>query len=200
MKLSPRTIRQQVTEQIRDLVIEGKFEPGQPLREVEFARELGVSRGPVRDAFLQLAQEGLLAYHTNRGVTVNDPPDPANRAFIVSLRQQIECHVARSGLEDLGEEGLGRIEESLEQLRAACQTGDAVAVAQADVRFHETLVRELGGESFLTIWRWLCTQMLMAYTRLENYDDVYREHVEIFEAVRSGQQSRVERALEHNIQ
>ena len=54
-----RTIREQVTNQIRDEVVAGNLPAGHPLREGELAERFGVSRGPIRDAFLQLSQEGF---------------------------------------------------------------------------------------------------------------------------------------------
>ncbi|MDP6721301.1 MAG: GntR family transcriptional regulator, partial [Pirellulaceae bacterium] len=97
MAVIARTIREQVTNQIRDDLVAGNFPDGCVLREAELAKRFGVSRGPIRDAFLQLTQEGFLAYEANRGVRLREPPDPENREFIVSLRIQIETFVIRKG-------------------------------------------------------------------------------------------------------
>ncbi len=102
----PQTIREQVTSQIRDELVSGNFPAGATLRESELAERFGVSRGPIRDAFLQLSHEGFLAYQANRGVTVRHPPDPADREFITSLRKQVETHVIRKGLVRLSDESL----------------------------------------------------------------------------------------------
>ncbi len=200
MKIISRTIREQVTDQIRDQVIKGTLQPGQALRETEFAKKFGVSRGPVRDAFLQLAQEGLLAYEANRGVTVNTPPDPKNRTFITSLRQQIECYVIKTGLKNLTEAGLTKIEEALADLQAACSSGSTSRVAQADLAFHETVLLECGGSEFLATWKGLCSQMLMTYARLDNYDDVYAEHLAIVEALKQKKTALAQKAIKENIQ
>ena len=77
-----RTIREQVTNQIRDEVVAGKLPAGQPLREGHLAERFGVSRGPIRDAFLQLSQEGFLVYQANRGVTVRKPPEQGHRELM----------------------------------------------------------------------------------------------------------------------
>ncbi len=200
MTLLPRTIRDQVTEQIRDEVVAGAFPPGQPLREVEFARRFGVSRGPVRDAFLQLAKEGILAYQANRGVTVRQPPKPENRELMVSLRRQIECFVVERGVGSLQRDGLARLVERLENLRVACESADAAAVARRDIEFHETLLVLCGGEDFVPVWKWLCSQMLLAYSRLDDYEQVYQEHAAILEAIRAGKKTAVLASLEANVQ
>ena len=200
MRVHPRTIREQVTDHIREQVVAGELIPGQALRETQFAERLGVSRGPVRDAFLQLTQEGLLAYRANRGVTVSHPPRVENRELIVSLRQQIEQFVIERGRDQLDDTAWSRLETSLLELRDACDTGDAAAVARHDVAFHETLLTLCRGDDFLPIWKWLCSRMLITYTRLNNYDAVHREHVEILEAIRSGKTSTIAAALTANVQ
>ena len=86
MAAMARTIREQVTNQIHDDLVARNVPQGSVLRETERARRFGASRGPIRDAFLQLSQEGFLAYEANRRVKLRQPPGPENRGFIVSLR------------------------------------------------------------------------------------------------------------------
>lgn len=194
-----RTVRQQVTDRLRQEVIAGRFAAGQMLREAALAEEFGVSRGPIRDAFLQLTQEGLLVYQAHRGVTVRPPPDPKNRRLIVSLRRRIECTWVRQGMHSITETGWQQIDQALKQLRLACLGGEVGEIAQCDLAFHEAILVACGGESFVPMWRWLCSQMLMAYSRLENYEQVYLEHERIAEALRSGDRSEATRALKANI-
>ena len=190
-----RTIREQVTNQIRDDVVAGTFSAGEPLREGELAERFGVSRGPIRDAFLQLSQEGLLAYQANRGVTVRQAPDANNRDFVVSLRQQIECYVVERGYSKPVNGSWASVEAALENLRTACGTGNVADVAKSDMAFHEAILVACDGEEFLPVWKWLCSQMLLAYTRLENYEAVYDEHRAIFEAAKSGKKQELVTAI-----
>ena len=195
-----RTIREQVTDQIRDDVVSGKFPAGQALRESELAERFGVSRGPVRDAFLQLSQEGFLAYQANRGVTVRNPPDSEDHEFLVSLRQQIECHVIKRGLEKINEADWKQLEKALVELESACQTEAVVKVAKADMKFHEEILEACGGTEFLPLWKKLCSQMLLGYSRLENYAEIHAEHASILEALKSGRTNAVTTAIIANIQ
>ena len=199
MSTIPRTIREQVTDRIRDQVVAGDFPVGEPLREIELAEKFGVSRGPIRDAFLQLSQEGFLAYQANRGVTVRRPPEKANHDFIVSLRQQIESHVVRRGLAELTTDALAVIGAALATLQDACDRGDVAAIAKCDMAFHEAVLVGCGGNDFLPVWKLLCAQMLLAYSRLENYQQVYDEHAAIFAAIASGKKRAVVAAIKENI-
>ena len=200
MASSPLTIREQVTNRIRDDVVAGNFPPDQPLREAELARRLGVSRGPVRDAFLTLSQEGLLAYQANRGVRVRRPPDPEHRTFIVSLRRQIECYIVGRGFGAMRGGALGPVEAALDELEAACAGRDVGRVARYDVAFHEAILVACGSSEFLPAWKWLCSQMMLTYTRLDDYRDVFEEHLRIARAIRDGRKQACLAALKANLQ
>ena len=58
------------TELIREAIIDGRLEPGERLKEEELARQLGISRTPIREALLMLQVEGLITAEPNRGATV----------------------------------------------------------------------------------------------------------------------------------
>ncbi|MBB3206738.1 DNA-binding GntR family transcriptional regulator [Rhodopirellula rubra] len=180
MSIQPKTVREQVTNQIRDDLLSGRFEAGSMLREIELASRFGVSRGPVRDAFIQLSHEGYLAYYANRGVMVRHPPNPEDRKFITAIRQDIETHVVLKGASQVTEESLKVVEVALDRLKAACDAGKATVIALRDVEFHESVLIACGGDDMLGAWRQLCSRMLLTYTRHENYAQTYREHFEIF--------------------
>tara|TARA_R110002049_G_scaffold2750_1_gene21305 strand:- start:354 stop:956 length:603 start_codon:yes stop_codon:yes gene_type:complete len=199
MELSPRTIREQVTNQIRNDLVSGRFEAGTMLREAELVNRFGVSRGPVRDAFIQLSHEGFLAYYPNRGVMVRQPPNPDDRPFIMSLRVQIETHAIERGCETVSDAGLQKVEAALAELKTACESQSAPAIALHDVEFHESIVIACGCEDLVPAWRQLCSRMLMAYSRLNNYDEAYSEHVEIFECLRSRNTKATIKAVKSNI-
>lgn len=193
------SIREQITGKIRDELVAGNFEAGRPLRETQMAKRYGVSRGPIRDAFLQLSQEGFLAYHSNRGVTVRHPPALEDRSFVASLRAQIELHIVRTGFEKLTPENHSLIATALKGLRRACSSEDVIEVAKADMEFHRSILQECGGEDFIQTWRQLCARMLLTYSRLESFEEAYAEHEEIFELIKKRDLKKTLKAIERNI-
>ena len=199
MPIVPKTVREQVTNQIRDELVSGRFEAGTMLREIELAQRFGVSRGPVRDAFIQLSHEGFLAYHANRGVMVRQPPKPEDREFITSLRRQIETHIIENGITHLTDDGILRIQRGLEELREACESGEATRIALRDIEFHESILIACGGEDLVGAWRQLCSRMLLTYSRLSNYEEAYEEHVAIFESLKEKKLQPVIDAITANI-
>jgi DNA-binding GntR family transcriptional regulator len=63
-------MRESVGDAIRQALYDGRFGPGQSLSEAALAAEMSISRGPVREALLLLAQEGLVIHSPNRGFSV----------------------------------------------------------------------------------------------------------------------------------
>ena len=193
------SIREQITGKIRDELVAGNFEAGLPLRETQMAKRFGVSRGPVRDAFLQLSQEGFLAYHSNRGVTVRHPPALEDRSFVASLRAQIESYIVHKGFEKLTPESHKQIAVALAGLKQACSDKDVIEVAKADMEFHRSILQECGGDDFIQTWRQLCARMLLTYSRLKSFDEAYAEHEEIFELIKKKDLKKTLSMLERNI-
>ena len=65
--------------------------------------------------------------------------------------------------------------------------------------FHEVILVACGGDDFLSVWKLLCTQMLLTYTRLDNFQQVYDEHVAILAALKSGRKQVLIAAIKANI-
>jgi DNA-binding GntR family transcriptional regulator len=82
------------TELIREAIIDGRLLPGQRLKEEELARELGISRTPVREALLVLQSEGLVDAEPNRGAAVR-AHDAADLDDLYQLRALLEGYAAR---------------------------------------------------------------------------------------------------------
>jgi DNA-binding GntR family transcriptional regulator len=68
--LKRRTVTSDVTDFVRQKIIDGSYRGGEQIRQEPLAAELGVSRIPVREALLQLEAEGLVNIHTHRGAMV----------------------------------------------------------------------------------------------------------------------------------
>lgn len=194
-----RTIRQQIADSLRASVIAGDYQPGDPLREVELAERFGVSRGPVRDALLQLTQEGLLVHQRNSGARVGLPPTPETRELIVGLRRQLETYVVRTRFEAFTDEDRARVKRALMGLRAACEAADAGAIVEADVAFHQGIVEAGGQSDLMPIWTLMCASMRFEYSRLDDHMQIYAEHEAIVSAMESGEKQAMIKALEANL-
>lgn len=141
-----KTITTQAMEQIRQLIFDGELAAGSDHLESELADRLGMSRTPVREATLMLAQQGLLEVRPRKGV----------RIATLSLKDMVEIYAILTELESLAAEeaaekgysdkDLAALKQSIEAMEEALKREDREAWAIADDAFHTELVR-LGGNS-----------------------------------------------------
>src|ERR671935_2862006 len=87
--LENRTLWQRVHERLREQIFSGELEPGAELAEVALSEQLGVSRGPVREALGRLASEGLVTVRPRRGAVVRS----------LSAEEFLEAYQVREALE-----------------------------------------------------------------------------------------------------
>lgn len=195
-----KTIREQIVDRLRDEVMAGEFKAGQPLREITLAERFGVSRGPVRDALLQLTQEGLLIYQPNSGVRISEEPKNGGRGLVVQLRREFESHTIQSGFDRITNADRKRLGDILQALRLACEAGDIKGITEHDIAFHQAIIEATGFSDLLTLWRMLCAKMRFTYTRLDDNMNIYAEHLAILEAFDAGDKKTMISKLEENIQ
>ncbi|MBS8225714.1 GntR family transcriptional regulator [Vannielia litorea] len=130
-------ITPQIYAQLRDAIIRNRLAPGDRISETEIARTWSVSRQPVREAFIRLASEGLLAVLPQRGTIVSRISYSAvlNARF---LREAIEADIAKILAQDPDPDLVRELRDQLEaqEKLAATSPKDFIAL---DEQFHRTL-------------------------------------------------------------
>lgn len=195
-----RTLPEQIAERLRQEILSSKLKPGDPLREVELSVQFGVSRGPVREAFRQLTQQGLLVLEPNKGVRVAQNPSVETRPLIVSLRRKIEIFVLESIFDRITEADIAVWEDILAEIKQACETNDLESLTTFDLRFHQAIIQSHDDKDLFTLWQPIAMRMMMRYNRLDDIMESYHEHRRILDAIRSRDRARTIQALESNIQ
>jgi DNA-binding GntR family transcriptional regulator len=194
------TLPEQIALQIRQDIYNESYKKGEFLRETELAKRFNVSRGPVRQALSQLANEGLLEFQPNIGVRVSDHPSEEAFSLIVKLRRTIETFVIKSIFNKLDDSDLVEIEGLLEDVRESCESGDIHQLMLRDYAFHEFFMEKYGDKHILSIWSTTMSRMMMRYTRFADLMNSYEEHRAIVEAIRQGQKQKTAQAFQDNIQ
>ncbi|WP_346233623.1 GntR family transcriptional regulator [Parafrigoribacterium mesophilum] len=106
-----------VVEELRDAIVSGSIQPGQRIREVEIAARLGVSRTPVREAFLVLAVEGLITLQPGKGARVR-VYSAEDIHLVHEVRSLVEGRVARFATDRVSNRQLSLLEQSCDRLEA----------------------------------------------------------------------------------
>lgn len=146
---SPEPIARQVVRALRHAIVTMHLKPGEMLSEQDIARRLGVSRQPVREAFIKLGEAGLLRILPQRGTLIVKISAAAveDARFI---REAVECAVVREATQRADAEGLAALADSITRQRRAVRAKDGVAVFALDEEFHRLLAEAAGRPS---AWR-----------------------------------------------
>jgi DNA-binding GntR family transcriptional regulator len=169
---------------IRASVISGRFRPGEQLVEARLAEELGVSRGPVREALRRLCEEGLLVDILHRGTFVRE----------FGPRELVDIYNVRIGLESVAVRLMiragrssDRLAAQVEEMRGAARARNIGELSALEVRFHETLCELSDNPLLVSVFRSISAHVQMAVS-FDNasYDDplqIAEEHTPIIEAI-----------------
>ena len=175
--------------ELERMILSGELAPGAKLTEMALATRLGVSRGPLREAFRMLEEAGLVRTEKNRGVFVRDIPIE-EAVEIFDLRAAMDELVGRRLAEHITAPQLKEVRSLVEQMEAAVKAKDTYHYHLLNLKFHDRLV-ELAGNSKLTaIYRKLIKELSL-FRRLNLADGgpmpgSVGKHRQIVRAIASG--------------
>jgi DNA-binding GntR family transcriptional regulator len=134
----------------KELVLTGELPGGHLFSEGDIAARLGVSRTPVREAFLRLQAEDLLTLIPKRGAVVVPVP-PGEAEDVLDAREAVETAAVRRLLRHPEQvpAAVAELRAAVEVQRAHADRGDLHGFAEADEAFHRTLVA--AGRNALTM-------------------------------------------------
>ena len=138
-------LRENVVAALREDIVAGRLAPGEPLRTEVVMQRFGVSNSPLREAFAQLASEGLVVVQRNRGATVA-PLSRSDAADVFRVGVLLMEYVLRWGLPRLVPGDVATLRRVSLDFDLAYRSGDlATAFAEAD-RYGEVLLDRCGSE------------------------------------------------------
>lgn len=199
-----KTLREQIAASIRSSIIDGRIRPCERLTEEEIARQLGVSRTPVREAFFQLSSEGFVEVEPRKGVIVREiSVKDAEETY--ELKGVLEALAARLAVDRITPEVLAQlivINESL--YRAADEVpADVRKILDLNGQFHDIIINTCGNTKVISQVTALRRQTLRYNFVFISGDARHREsadeHRTIIDALELGNADEVERLLKrHN--
>jgi DNA-binding GntR family transcriptional regulator len=200
--LPGKRLSDQVASFLRSRIYSGEYQPGQRLLELDLCRELGISRTPLREAFLNLQREGLIDVRPRRGATVatftlNDLHENTE------LRAILEGLAARRVAEAPDSAAIRRMLHAVAEMRHAAELGDGVAAAVAHIEFHRSIARASGFPRLVAF----VDQLIVQSVPLHGYADLAPDellelaasHTPLVTLVESGDPDAAERALNEHI-
>jgi len=146
-----RLLRHDAYDALREAILLSHLRPGQRMVEAEIARQMGISRGPIREAVRQLEQDGLVEYRPHRGVIVAE----LTRERVLdayTVRAHLESLAAELAAASIRPQGVGELERLLEDMERRAQADDAAGLLHADVEFHRHICALSGNRVLLRLW------------------------------------------------
>ncbi|SEQ19864.1 DNA-binding transcriptional regulator, GntR family [Faunimonas pinastri] len=189
LRVPDKRLALQAYEQILELILTGKLQPGELVNERRLAEILALSRTPVRDALLMLEGEGLLLRQGSRGlqirqVRIEDYMDA------LQIRLMLEPAAARIAAGKVAGERLSQLTGQLQSILAEGdgKRADRAVVREVDEALHGTIADAVGNPQLSSIIRTLRRQTLMFDLRSmpERLGDTCREHMAILAAIGAG--------------
>lgn len=172
------------------------------VREEALAEQLGVSRTPVREALIRLESAGVVSMQPGRGAVLMPLSDTDYLEWL-QIREQLEAVATREATLNASQRDVDRLRALFAPFQPA-STGEAddVAYAQANVHFHQDIIRLSGNQLLARIWASF-GHLQTSYRRrtiaqLHRRADSLREHLAIIDAIEARDAPRAERlAREH---
>lgn len=147
-----RSLGRDAAEHVRQAILFGHLEPGQPLREEVLANTMNVSRGPIREAFRILEREGLVVIRRNRGAFVAQL-SAVDLDEILSLRMMLEDLAIRQLIQRDNPQHLDELQRIVNVTAEYTERGiTEEEAAELDMQFHDTIFRCCEHQRLLKCW------------------------------------------------
>jgi DNA-binding GntR family transcriptional regulator len=184
---------------IRAGIQDGSRLPRQPLSESHLARELGISRTPVREALKRLAVEGWVDIFPRRGTFVS-VPDITKLREIFQMREALEGMATRLATARMSQAELGRFQQRFE---ASYRARNVEQFSAAGREFHAAIIGQCDNarlaDYLLTIRSQIRNAFSMGIRLHGRIDRSYREYLAIIGAMKRGDAKRAEAAMRQHI-
>ena len=167
MKITHLSLKEIIVERLRQDIFNGTYKPGTRLVEQSLAVQYGVSRGPIREALVQLEQEGLVHVNPRRGALVTEV-SPTEAWEIYTLRGHLEGLAVKLAAPHWTDEHgtrLAALMEEMEQLGPL----DWLEAINLDQRFHHLIVEASGNRTLFQAYQTLDSKVVACFFAVKLY-------------------------------
>lgn len=191
-------VNQQIYRYLRKDIVECTIPPGTLLSEKEISTRFNVSRQPVREAFIKLAENGLVQILPQRGTFVQkiSVKRVADGRFI---RSAIECSIARRAAELATAEQLLMLEHNISRQKLAAQHNQTSEFLALDDQFHQLLTEiadcPLAWETIENIKATMDRVRFLTLSKVSPPESLITQHEKIYQAIADHNPESAEKAV-----
>lgn len=187
---------------LRTAILTGVLKPGERLVEVEVARQMAISRAPLREAIRQLEQEQLVVTIPRKGSFISEISDQGWWE-LYTIRATLERFAGQLAAERMTDADLDALKRIYSEMEAAAAEGNYSDLVERDLEFHEYICRRSEHGRLVTHWSAIRdhVRMFMAVKDRLYADlmEVVRTHIDVLEAVTSKDPDRLGDCLQKHI-
>lgn len=190
-----------VVDALREAILTGHLPPGAWLREDEVAKQLGVSRTPVREAIRRLTEEQLVAKTAGSGTIVTAISYEDVKA-LYAVRTPVEGVVARLAAEHRSDSLVAQLRKIHGEMAVADEKNDTEGFALGNHMFHRVLTDATGSlylQRFMTQIENFVRRLPAVPGSESRREEVLAEHLAIIEAIDGGNPEKAEAAAVHHM-
>lgn len=198
-----QSLSDQAMDKLMELIMSGQLLPGERVQEATLARQLGISRGPLREAISRLEGRNLLQRLPHIGVRVADPT-PAEIKEAYMIREALEALACRLAAQNCTEDDVKALNQILDRHFEEEETkvNSGYYNASTDRDFHLQIARIAGSKRLESILIGDIYQLLLISRHLKRgrTEAAYVEHRKVVEALSRGDADAAEAAMREHIQ
>jgi len=181
------SLTDEIADIVRERILKGEYRIGEKIKENQIATELKVSRTPIREAFKQLENEGLIDYIPNRGCfakgfTRQDIED------IYAVRKALEVLAVEWAVSRIDDEQLAELQRQSDLMEFYTTRKDSKRVLEVNADFHDIIYNAAGSRFMAQVLRsykeYIEQTRKVLYYEQDCLTDIFSEHREILEAIK----------------
>ncbi len=204
-RVAKSTLKNQISVQIKELILTNSLQPGQPIVIDKLAEEFGTSHIPVREALVMLERDGLVELNSYQNPKVADVT-AADVQDVYEMRIMVEGWAVEQASRNLMAEQIDRVDEMLEIARKEAAVNNYGPHLKADLLLHETILRSTSNKLFWTLAQRIHERSILVRALVEakgSIHDINRiidEHCRITAALRSHDSEEAKKAMAAHLQ
>ena len=183
-----QSLHEQVTERVRDMIIEGDLAPGQRINEAELVERLGVSRTPLREALRTLAAENLIDTRPSRGSVVRRLT-PEDVKGMLQVLAELEALGGRLACETASDAAIEGVLDLHDEMMGCYRRGDRLSYYKANQAIHTAIAHASGNPTLLEMQGAIQSRLkrirFIGNNTPANWADAVAEHEEMADALRA---------------
>lgn len=198
MQIQKTTYKDQVIEYIYNLVLDGDYSPGEQIKESLLAKQMGISRAPVREALKELIANGIVVYK----------PQVGNFIALLSPKEIIDAYTTRGVLEGFAimstrqhfdDDDYDELENLVTRMEKAARRGNRKTVVQVGGEFHDLLVSKNPNVQLAEYSDRLSLKLHVMFYKhwstLYSAEEIGDRHMRIVTALKSGDVAMIEHTV-----